>query len=248
MILPCAAGSHSFLSSATVIDVAHVFFGFTTTARPSYAIGSSTYSTCVLPQASTSAAAIGRDASAMSISSRQNFCEAAAGAGDSDRHARAGGPPELFGNRLGDRVNGAGTIDLDHWSAREIPAGRTSAAARRSHRQPEHDQRAHHALNAIRTVMRCGFADVKSALHPPSTFVGVLVTTPTNPFMLASTVLNVCWQGGSARKCVFVSCRSLPSTTWKASTCATSRSGPSTSSATRSPRCCSLKVGQSRSR
>ena len=35
MILPCAAGSQSVFSSATVIDVAQVFFGFTTTARPS---------------------------------------------------------------------------------------------------------------------------------------------------------------------------------------------------------------------
>jgi hypothetical protein len=35
MIFPCASGAHSFLSSPTVIDAAHVFFGFTTTARPS---------------------------------------------------------------------------------------------------------------------------------------------------------------------------------------------------------------------
>ena len=35
MILPCASGAHSFFSSATVIVVAQVFFGFTTTARPS---------------------------------------------------------------------------------------------------------------------------------------------------------------------------------------------------------------------
>ena len=31
----CAAGSHSFFSSATVIEAAQVFFGFTTTAIPS---------------------------------------------------------------------------------------------------------------------------------------------------------------------------------------------------------------------
>ena len=30
VILPCASGAHSVFSSATVIDVAQVFFGFTT--------------------------------------------------------------------------------------------------------------------------------------------------------------------------------------------------------------------------
>jgi hypothetical protein len=33
--LPCASGAHIFFNSATVIAGAQVFFGFTTTARPS---------------------------------------------------------------------------------------------------------------------------------------------------------------------------------------------------------------------
>ena len=41
MIFPCASGAHSRFSSSTVIVDAHVFFGFTTIARPSYATGSS---------------------------------------------------------------------------------------------------------------------------------------------------------------------------------------------------------------
>src|SRR5688572_862638 len=73
MTLPCASGAHSVLSSATVIVVAHVFFGFTTMARPSYAIGTSMYSMLALEHASISAGRIGRDALLMSDSPRQNF-------------------------------------------------------------------------------------------------------------------------------------------------------------------------------
>ena len=72
-IFPCADGSQSFFSSATVIDVAHVFFGCTTIARPSYATGSSMNWTPVFAHSSASTGLIGRDASAISISSRQNF-------------------------------------------------------------------------------------------------------------------------------------------------------------------------------
>ncbi len=52
---------------------AQLAFGFTAMAMPSYATGSSMYSTPDFLQASTSVALIGRDASLMSISARQNF-------------------------------------------------------------------------------------------------------------------------------------------------------------------------------
>jgi hypothetical protein len=50
-----------------------VFFGLTTTARPSYATGSSTNVTPVLAHSAASTGLMGRDASEMSISPRQNF-------------------------------------------------------------------------------------------------------------------------------------------------------------------------------
>ena len=56
-----------------MIDVAHEFFGFTTRARPSKAIGSSMYSMPAFEHASISLALIGRDALLMSVSPRQNF-------------------------------------------------------------------------------------------------------------------------------------------------------------------------------
>ena len=73
MTLLEAAGSQSFFSSATVIDWTQVFFGLTTTTRPSYATGSSTNSTPPLAHASSSVALTGREASEMSVSPLQNF-------------------------------------------------------------------------------------------------------------------------------------------------------------------------------
>ncbi|HZL93930.1 MAG TPA: hypothetical protein VFB99_09810, partial [Vicinamibacterales bacterium] len=61
------------MSSATVTDVAQVFFGLTTTARPSYAMGSSMYSMLAFWQVSISVGRIGLDASLMSVSALQNF-------------------------------------------------------------------------------------------------------------------------------------------------------------------------------
>jgi hypothetical protein len=57
----------------TVIDEAHVFFGFTTTDRPSYPIGSSMISIPAARHASASVDLMGREAFAISISPRQNF-------------------------------------------------------------------------------------------------------------------------------------------------------------------------------
>src|SRR4029453_10364280 len=73
LTLPCASGSQSVLSSLTVMQDAQSFFGFTMTARPSYAIGSSMYSIPLALHASTSVGLIGRDASEMSVSPLQNF-------------------------------------------------------------------------------------------------------------------------------------------------------------------------------
>src|SRR6187402_9450 len=73
MIFPCASGAQRVFSSATLIVVAHVFFGLTTIARPSYAMGSSMYSTPAVLQASISAGRIGLDALLTLTSSRQNF-------------------------------------------------------------------------------------------------------------------------------------------------------------------------------
>ena len=70
---PCAAGSHIFLSSATVIDFAQVLAGLTTTVSASNATGTSMYLMPALRQASISATRIGREAFAMSVSPRQNF-------------------------------------------------------------------------------------------------------------------------------------------------------------------------------
>src|SRR3989304_1964345 len=50
-----------------------LFLGLTITARPSYATGSSIYSTPFFLQRSTSVGFIGRDASLMSVSPPQNF-------------------------------------------------------------------------------------------------------------------------------------------------------------------------------
>src|SRR3989344_5183517 len=73
MILPWASGSHIFLSSSTVALLSQVFLGFTTTVRASNATGSSTYLMPASLQASISFFEIGREASEMSVSPRQNF-------------------------------------------------------------------------------------------------------------------------------------------------------------------------------
>ena len=72
--LPCAAGSHIFFSSATVMLSTKVFFGLTTTVSASKATGSSMYSMPALP-AVVHLALRGSAArrSEMSVSPRQNF-------------------------------------------------------------------------------------------------------------------------------------------------------------------------------
>ncbi len=93
----------------------NAFFGWITTVSASKATGSSKYSTPAALQSSISFFRIGREASEMSVSSRQNFLKP---------------PPvpemptvtlicvllrllELLGHRLGDRVHGARAVDLD---------------------------------------------------------------------------------------------------------------------------------------
>src|SRR5688500_9618424 len=73
VIVPCAPGSHIFFSSATVRLVAQLFLGLTTTARPSYATGSSMNCICLSAHAFTSAGVIGREAFDMSVSPAQNL-------------------------------------------------------------------------------------------------------------------------------------------------------------------------------
>ena len=73
MTLPCASGAQSVFSSSTVMQSAQLFLGFTMIARPSYAIGSSMYSTLLVVHSSTSVGLIGREASEMSVSPAQNF-------------------------------------------------------------------------------------------------------------------------------------------------------------------------------
>ena len=73
MTLSWASGAHIALSSADVMLSTQVAFGLATTARPSYAIGSSMKSTPAFAHASVSVALIGREASLMSVSARQNF-------------------------------------------------------------------------------------------------------------------------------------------------------------------------------
>ena len=114
MILPCAAGSHSFLSSATVIDVAHVFFGCTTMARPSYATGSSMNCDARL----RARLGFDRPDRARRVGDvdlvAAELLEAAARARDADRDAGAGVRLlEFFGHRFRDRIDGAGAIDRD---------------------------------------------------------------------------------------------------------------------------------------
>ena len=70
---PWAAGSHILRSSLTFIESTKVFRGLTTTERPSKATGASTNLIDAAPQASISAARIGREASEMSVSLAQNF-------------------------------------------------------------------------------------------------------------------------------------------------------------------------------
>ena len=71
--LPCAAGSHIFFISAMVSCLMKVFFGLTTTVSASNATGSSKYSMPAALHSSISFFRIGREASEMSISLRQNF-------------------------------------------------------------------------------------------------------------------------------------------------------------------------------
>ncbi len=73
VILPWAAGSHIFLSSATVACFSQVFLGLMTTVSASNATGSSKYSTPAALQSSISDLVIGREALEMSVSLRQNF-------------------------------------------------------------------------------------------------------------------------------------------------------------------------------
>jgi len=56
-----------------VIDFRKLFFGFMTTVSASKATGNSMYSTPAARQSSISLARIGREASWMSVSPRQNF-------------------------------------------------------------------------------------------------------------------------------------------------------------------------------
>src|SRR4051812_3593711 len=73
MTLPWLDGSHIFFSSAMVSCLMKVFFGLITTVRASKATGSSTYSMPALLQSAISDLRIGREASEMSVSPRQNF-------------------------------------------------------------------------------------------------------------------------------------------------------------------------------
>ena len=75
LMRPCAAGSHIFFRSATVIalPLTQLLFGLMTTVSASNATGNSMYLMPVLRQASISSVGIGRDAFDMSVSPRQNF-------------------------------------------------------------------------------------------------------------------------------------------------------------------------------
>ena len=70
---PSDAGSHIRLNSPRLRQLANVFAGFVTMARLSNANGNSMSSTPVFSHCASSAALMGRDAPAMSISPAQNF-------------------------------------------------------------------------------------------------------------------------------------------------------------------------------
>ena len=111
--LPCAAGSHIFLSSATVSCLTKVFFGLTTTVSASNATGSSKYSMPALAQSAISALRIGREAFEMSVSPRQNFLKPPPVPEMPTVTLLALRLLEVLGDRLGDREHRAGAVDLD---------------------------------------------------------------------------------------------------------------------------------------
>ena len=73
MTVPCAAGSHIRFRSSGVRVSTQSFPACTTTAMPSYAMGSSTNPIPAAAHASISRGRMGRDALEMSVSPAQNF-------------------------------------------------------------------------------------------------------------------------------------------------------------------------------
>ena len=82
----------------------------------------------------SSSALIGRDASLMSVSPTQNFLKPPPVPGQRDRHLDAGvGDLEVLGDGLGDRIDGARTVDGDgSGQGRALRAGAALPGAGRS--------------------------------------------------------------------------------------------------------------------